>query len=251
MNNTTHPQRLLLFAFFLALSLFARGQETLLFEDFDDVNPPTLPAGWTEENLSESGNTWVTYAVFSYSPPNCVSVFGNWFNRDAWLFSPSVDLEAGVSYRVSFYYRTSYSPIQMQVKMGTAPSPEDMDTQIWLNNSIQNTTYQEGFAIITPEEDMQVHFSWNVFESANNGSLYMDDVKVEEMEAVPEISLHSTSHNYGTISVNETAETTLGFTNLGGAPLTINAVDVAPPFIRMANPLLPTRLSTPAIMAIA
>ncbi len=192
----------MLLACFLALSVIARGQQTLLFEDFDGVTPPALPAEWVEENLSASGATWVSYGVFSYSPPNCVSVFGNWHSRDAWLYAPPVALEAGVSYRVSFYYRTSYSPIQMQVKMGTGPSHEDMDVQLW-HETIQNTTYQEGFAIITPDEDMTAYFAWNVFDSANNGNLYMDDVKVEEMEAMPEISLHSTSYNFGTISVTK------------------------------------------------
>ena len=206
------------------------AQNTLLFENFDDATPPLLPEGWISENNSGTGTTWVTYSVFSYSPPNCIAVFGDWQPKDEWLISPSVTLDAGVSYRVSFYYRTSFSPQKIRVMMGTEQTSQSMETQIYINESVVNTTYQEGFAIITPVEQKTVHFGWHIFDSQNNGSIYMDDIMVEEMEAVPEISLSKQNHNFGTISVNETAETTVVITNLGGAPLTIAETSVEPPF---------------------
>ncbi|TVR41978.1 MAG: T9SS C-terminal target domain-containing protein [Bacteroidia bacterium] len=213
---------------FCQISLMA--QSTLLFENFDDVSPPVLPEGWIAENNSGTGTTWVTYSVFAYSPPNCVAVFGDWQPKDEWLISPEVSLDAGMSYRVSFYYRTSFSPQKIKVMMGAEQSSQSMQTQLYLNENVVNTTYQEGFAIINTVEQKTVHFGWHIFDSQNNGSIYMDDIKVEEMEAVPEISLSKQNHNFGTISVNETAETTVIITNLGGATLTITETLVEPPF---------------------
>ncbi len=214
----------------LVLSAGLSGQTVLLDENFDGVTPPVLPEGWIAENSSGTGTTWVTYAVFAHSPPNCVAVFGDWQPKDEWLFSPEVSLQEGVSYRLSFYYRTSSTPLQMQVKMGEGASSGEMTTQVFLDDHINHTVHTEGFAIITPDEDMTVHFGWNVYDGGNQGNMYMDDILLVEMEPVPEISLHPQSHNFGTISINETASTSFEITNLGGAPLQITGVETQPPF---------------------
>ena len=206
------------------------GQTILLQEDFDSVTPPTLPEGWVAENASGTGTTWVTYGVFANSPPNCAAVFGDWQPKDEWLFSPEVTMEAGVSYRLGFHYRTSFSPQKIKVMMGNSQESETMVTQIYINENVTNTTYQEGFAIITPDEETSVHFGWHVFDSQNNGSIYLDDILFEEMAAIPEIVVSPGSYNFGTISINETAETTIQVTNLGGAPLVIDQVELNPPF---------------------
>ncbi len=234
--------------YILTLSVVS-GQTILLDENFDSVTPPTLPEGWVAENASGTGTTWVTYGVFSNSPPNCVAVFGDWQPKDEWLFSPAVTLEAGVSYRLSFYYRTSFSPQKISVKMGESQTSEAMDTQVYINESVTNTSYQEGFAIITPDEEVTVHFGWHVFDSQNNGSIYLDDIVLVQMEAIPEIVVSPGSYNFGTISVNETAETTIQVTNLGGAPLVIDQVEANPPFFSSySGTLLPGESDTVGIL---
>ena len=225
------------------------GQTILLHEDFDSVTPPALPEGWVAENTSGTGTTWVTYGVFANSPPNCAAVFGDWQPKDEWLFSPAVALEAGVSYRLSFYYRTSFSPQKIKVMMGDSQTSAAMETQVYINESVTNTTYQEGFSIITPDEEINVHFGWHVFDSQNNGSIYLDDIMLVQMEAIPEIVVSPGSHNFGTISVNETAETTIQVTNLGGAPLVIDQVEVNPPFFASySGTLLPGESDTVDIL---
>ena len=214
----------------LMSAISVQSQNTLLSENFDGVTPPVLPAGWVAENASGTGTTWVTYGVFPNSAPNSVAVFGDGQPKDEWLFSPAVELEAGISYRLSFYYRTSFTPLQMQVKMGTGQSSAQMVTQIFLNENINNTVYTEGFAIITPETDQTVYFGWNVYDGGNQGNMLMDDILLEEMEPVPYISLSPQGHNFGTISTNETAHTTFEVTNLGGAPLIITGLEITEPF---------------------
>ncbi len=217
--------------FFLSLTLQPlQGQNVLLSEDFDGVSPPVLPTGWLAENLSGTGTTWVTYGVFAHSPPNCAAVFGDWQPKDEWLISPAVEMEAGTSYRLSFHYRTSFSPQKLRVMMGSEASADSMESLLYMNQLVNNTTYQEGFAIITPEEDLLVHFGWHVYDSQNNGSIYLDDILLVEMEAVPHISLSPAAHHFGTISVNESAQATLQLANLGGAPLQITSTVVQPPF---------------------
>ncbi|TVQ86891.1 MAG: T9SS C-terminal target domain-containing protein [Bacteroidetes bacterium] len=218
------------FSVFMLLCFSAYSQNILLSENFDGVTPPVLPDSWVAENASGTGTTWVTYGVFPHSPPNSVAVFGDGQPKDEWLFSPAVELEAGISYRLSFYYRTSFTPLQMQVKIGAGQSSEQMETQIFLNQNINNTVYTEGFAIITPESDKTVYFGWNVYDSGNQGNMLMDDILLEEMEALPNINLYPVAHNFGTISVNETAQTTFQITNLGGAQLQITGINIDPPF---------------------
>ncbi len=245
-----------IFRVFIALAFFlflwgseAHGQTILLHEDFDSVTPPILPEGWVAENASGTGTTWVTYGVFANSPPNCAAVFGDWQPKDEWLFSPAVTLEAGVSYRLSFYYRTSFSPQKIKVMMGDSQTSAAMETQVYINESVTNTSYQEGFAIITPDNEISVHVGWHVFDSQNNGSIYLDDITLEQMDAVPQIVVSPSSHNFGTISVNETAETTIQVTNLGGAPLVIDQVEVNPPFFASySGTLLPGESDTVDIL---
>ncbi len=220
---------IILISIFLSLNALY-GQNVLLSENFDLVTPPTLPDGWIAENVSGTGTTWVSYGVFAHSPPNCAAVFGDWQPKDEWLFSPEVSLEADVSYRIGFFYRTSFSPQKMKLMMGAGQSSGEMDTQLFIDEYIVNTTYQEGFSIFTPADDMTVSFGWHVFDSQNNGSIYLDDILIEELPAVPEISVSPGSYSFGTISVNQSAETTIQITNLGGAPLVIAQTEVNPPF---------------------
>ncbi|TVQ08782.1 MAG: T9SS C-terminal target domain-containing protein [Bacteroidetes bacterium] len=231
-QKVMEKSKLLLLGIIIAfiIPVWGYGQTTLLFENFDGVTAPALPEGWIAENTSGSGTTWRTYSVFAYSTPNCVAAFGDWQPKNEWLFSPVVAMEAGVSYRIGFYYRTSFTPLQMQVKMGGGQSSGQMETQIYLNENINHTQYQEGFAIITPQESGDVYFGWNVYDGGNNGNIFMDDISIVQLEAVPLVEITPAAYNFGTISVNETAEASFIIHNLGGAPLVITGINVESPF---------------------
>lgn len=199
-------------------------------ENFDGVTPPVLPDGWIAEDANNSGVTWVTYGVFSYSPPNCVSVFGDGQPKDEWLFTPGLDLSEGVTYRIGFMYRTSYTPLQMEVKWGTGQSSAQMEEQIFVDEDITNTTYIEGSGFFTPDESGIYYFGWHAYDTGNQGNLYVDDIVVEEMVTTPEILLGSYTHDFGIAVVHDTLSFELDIFNIGGADLEITGVDVSHPF---------------------
>ncbi len=199
-------------------------------ENFDGVTPPELPDGWVAEDANNTGVTWVSYGVFSYSLPNCVSVFGDGQPKDDWLFTPALDLVEGVTYRVGFMYRTSFTPLQMEVKWGTGQSSGQMEEQIFVNENITNTTYTEGSAFFTPEESGTYYFGWHAYDNGNQGNMYMDDIVIEEMVPTPEILLETYTHDFGIAVVHDTLSFELEIFNIGGAELEITGVDVSHPF---------------------
>lgn len=241
---------ILVMSFMLALSAVnpERNYEVPFFENFDEAVPPELPENWHAENTSDTGVTWVTYPVFPYSPPNCVSVFGDGQPKNEWLFSPGIVMDYGTSYRISFFYRTSFTPLQMQLKWGTAQSSEEMIALLFSDLEINNTVYTEGSVIFTPQETGIYYFGWHVFDNGNQGNIYLDDISIVGLDPLPYISLTPPHFNFGTVSVNESASTSVMITNEGGSELTVESVVVAPPFEATLNAVLPPGFSEEMII---
>ncbi|HSN77793.1 MAG TPA: choice-of-anchor J domain-containing protein, partial [Anaerolineae bacterium] len=100
---------------------------------------------------------------------------------DDWFFSPPLQLSAGTTYGVEFYYRAlrSYRSEQMEVFWGTAPSPAGMTGgQIWSSPGFTNTDYAGALTTaVTPATAGVYYIGWHA-TSPNGEGIHVDDVGV-------------------------------------------------------------------------
>jgi hypothetical protein len=75
-------------------------------EDFDNVTPPALPAGWSSSQTG-AGQPWVTGAAVSDTAPNSAVAFEGTAVADEVLVSPSIAI-ATASAQLTFANRWSY-----------------------------------------------------------------------------------------------------------------------------------------------
>jgi hypothetical protein len=144
----------------------------------------SLPCGWSVQNANNDGNTWALGTASPRSAPNNVAYIYNATNAaNDWLFSAPLQLTAGQSYRVRFWYRARSASYveQMEVKWGNAANATAMTSPaIFSNTNIVNTTYAEGTTIaFTPTSSGIYHVGFRVFSAADKYDLYLDDVTIE------------------------------------------------------------------------
>jgi hypothetical protein len=136
----------------LLLAAYSHGQECEPGEiqlDFESVTLPSLPSCTTAIN-NGSGNSWVT----SNNPgngfeSNTLQYTANGNDADAWFFTPGIEIEANVHYRVSYRYGNNSNTLSesLTVTLGNAPTIAAASTFASHNGitggtpSLQNITF--------------------------------------------------------------------------------------------------------------
>ncbi len=129
-------------------------------ENFDGVSAPALPNCFIVENRN-SGSTWVNTNLgassFSpYSSPNAI-VFASQsaIAGDDWLYTPALNLQAGVNYRMQFIYKALFAGFNntLEIKYGMASVATAMTSAaVYINNAIGNTGFQQAsFTYTVPQ----------------------------------------------------------------------------------------------------
>lgn len=149
-------------------------------ENFDSYVPPLLPAGWTVEDLNGDGYYWQNYDYYmgiSYNPYEAMN---------DWFFTPGINLTAGVTYRLSFYYAAEDQdfPEKLEVKIGLGNNAAAMTSEaIFSNTNITNTSFEEAVCEITPSTTDIYYIGWHGFSAADRYYLYVDDIEFEMVNA--------------------------------------------------------------------
>jgi len=149
-------------------------------QGFDGYYPPGLPAGWAAVDVNEDGNAW-------YMGDNeLVIEYNSNEDMDDWIFSPGVNLTAGATYQIRFFYRAESSnyPEKLELKYGTEKSVAGMTSQpMFYNTNITNAWYEEAVCDITPAATGVYYFGWHGFSDADMYNLYIDDISVIMVDA--------------------------------------------------------------------
>jgi hypothetical protein len=151
-------------------------------ESLDNFTPPTTGC-LTQTNNNNDAITWGTSPSNPRSAPNSMYITKNATQpMNDWFYTPALELQGGITYLVSFWYRGS-SPAyteKLEVKWGSAPIPGSMMINpIWSNSSIQTQTYTLGTATFTPDADGNYYIGWHGYSEANMGSIYVDDITLD------------------------------------------------------------------------
>lgn len=149
-------------------------------QDFPGYYPPGMPTGWVAVDVNGDGNTW-------YVADNELMVeYNSNEDMDDWVFSPGVNLTAGVTYQLKFYYRAqnSFFPEKLELKYGTEKSVAGMTSApLFYDDNITNTWSEEAVCEITPSVSGVYYFGWHGFSDADMYYLYIDDIEMEMIEA--------------------------------------------------------------------
>jgi hypothetical protein len=172
------------------------------FEDFDDVEPPALPAGWTVENSNDDHRYWLTTNTNNYSPPNAIHcLWNNDLPADDWFFTPPLLLIAGYTYDLSFMFR-SYSANyyeNLKVQLGSAPHSSAMTGEIIFDQqNFNHNFYQQGNASFSVAETGVYYLGWHKYSIAYQWGVYVDDILIEVTElelAVPLVTIEIAAGN--------------------------------------------------------
>jgi hypothetical protein len=179
-------------------------------QNFDGVTGPALPAGWSVLDGNSDTYKWTNTASNPKSSPNAMKAVYNPNTTTAmndWFFSPGVNLQAGVTYEITFYYRAESAsfPEKLEVKWGPSANVAGMTSgAIFTNTNILNITYSKGTATFTPVSAGVYYIGWHGFSDADQFNLYVDDIMVR---------VNPDATNTQTIAANNT--TLFTFTGTG------------------------------------
>lgn len=141
--------------------------------------------GWTVADANNDGRKWAVSTTFSRSEPNNFTYFASPTNAaNDWLFSPGLQLQEGVNYRVRFWQRVrtaSNISENLEVKWGASATPAGMTSSaIYTGVGLTNAEYiQRTTSYFTPTESGIYYVGFRAFSAANQWDLIIDDVTFE------------------------------------------------------------------------
>src|SRR5690625_744628 len=151
------------------------------FQDFEDVDIPNIPLCGSIETIS--GNDWITAFDEHSDSYNQQLVYSSDFMSDAnaWYFTREIELEAGITYQISYDYGNVNSSFieKLKVSMGESNSADDMTVEladhpnIYLGGKVNNVVY---FSV---ENDGTYYFGFNAYSSPMGLNLFLDNISID------------------------------------------------------------------------
>ncbi|WP_041329443.1 T9SS type A sorting domain-containing protein [Saprospira grandis] len=166
---------------------FVSGGQDILFANFDSLAFP--PGGWLALNNSASGNPWVRTTIAPYSGTGAAYVNSSNDVEDAWLFTPTLNLVTGHTYRISFFAKADNctpppcDPAQINVYMGQGQSisAQQAGTQIG-DTSIHQTFYNPySFDYLHTGVTGGFNFALQNASGIDAQGITLDDIKIEDL----------------------------------------------------------------------
>lgn len=154
-------------------------------EGFEGESFP--PTGWTVLNVNADPKTWVSattapntgtkHAAYSYSTT---------LPANDWLVTPGVNLTAGKTYRVAYYYRARSASFaeNLKVAIGSMPVADSLYTVLADHPGIVALTYQLGNAVFTAPATGFYYIGFHAYSPADRWDLWLDDVAIVEVPPV-------------------------------------------------------------------
>jgi hypothetical protein len=189
-------------------------------ENFDGVAAPTVPTCTKVEEFFDQYK-WSTATGIERSSPNSLYHPFNFSSPfDDWFFTAALQLTAGRTYQLSFYFREQAAGYidALEIKMGRYAQGDSMTSApIYVNTNINNTTYQLATVTFTvPATGVYYLGLHSIFDYQSRG-LSVDDFGINEM--TPDLFISNQSLSAATAATSEviTANFTLNNQGLNNA----------------------------------
>lgn len=150
-------------------------------ENFDGVNVPELPCGWLIDNVNGDFYTWETSNFESYSAPNSLSIYTNFFEAmNDWAFTPQLNLVGGQTYHLTFAFRVESASYfeKLKVMLGSAQTSTSM-SQLLFDSTFNNISFEMTSINFTPITTGGYHLGFHGYSDADTWRIFIDDVMVD------------------------------------------------------------------------
>ncbi|ALM49971.1 hypothetical protein AMR72_14310 [Flavobacterium psychrophilum] len=169
--------------------------------DFETATVPAAPS-CTIISAATTGNNWVTATnPGSGFTSNALAYTGTDATANAWLFTNGIQLTEGTRYKISYKYGNGNTATteNLKVTIGTNPNAEwvteDLATHAGITGATQLSHTVEYFTV---ETSGVYYFGFNAYSAPSQGSLFVDDFLIEEIDCGEPTNL----------SVNDVTDTT-------------------------------------------
>jgi hypothetical protein len=157
---------------------FYAGDYFMGFEPGEDYSK------WVVVDVNSDGRTWEPgYNSATYARTGSRSA--RFFNNSAmagndYLFTECFTLDAGVAYKVEFWYRVESATYPQNIRLvaATGVTPATVTDTIVDVSMFTNTTYQLASGIFTAPTTGVYHFGWHAYSPAANWYSYIDDINI-------------------------------------------------------------------------
>lgn len=158
---------------------------------FEDAVPPALFCGMSisNDNYPPDVKQWETSSTAPKSGNNHMAIDANADGispKDDWFYTAPLNLQAGRLYRLSFWYRgTNVSNTErLEIFSGNSPDVATMmlSSSIYTKTNIQNVAYVlDSTSNFLPAFSGTYYFGFHAYSTANQASLYIDEIRVKEV----------------------------------------------------------------------
>lgn len=131
--------------------------------------------GWTIIDANEDGKSWTVYG-------NEIRVsYNSNMDMDDWLITPPLKLEAGKVYMLNFSSRAQSAtfPERLEVKFGTAATPQALSTTLLEPTDITSNVAKEFVCKLAPAADGIYYVGFHGMSDADEFYLYLSNITVE------------------------------------------------------------------------
>ncbi len=150
-------------------------------QNFDAAIVPYMPSCMSFIDVN-GGNTWTTDSVGALSNPKVMvyqphaTLPGN-----DWAFTAGLNLIGNFAYELSFYYKSGNGAKteKLEVKYGSTGTVAAMTNLLYTNNFISQTSYQLVTIRFKPTTTGVYYIGFHEMSLANQGSLYIDNIKID------------------------------------------------------------------------
>ena len=153
---------------------------TMGFEDGEDLSM------WSIEDVNGDDTTWtiLNSSQYAHSGSNFAGIVYNPnLAMDDYLYTKCLDLVAGNTYELSFWYRVmdyngTVYPEKLEVKYGTDAEHTAMTNSIVDLGTIDNTTYMQSTNTFTPNQTGTYYIGFHGYSDADEFYIFIDDINI-------------------------------------------------------------------------
>ncbi len=157
------------------------GTFSMGFEDDEDFSD------WLIEDLNNDNITWelIEDNQYSHSGDNSFGYFSNGSSSQSndWLISPCFNLQAGVNYNISFYYknRATVFPEKLKLSLGNSQSGTAMSQDIIDLGTIDNSEYLQAENTFSVSTSGEYYFGWHAYGDPDQFGMHIDDIEIYQI----------------------------------------------------------------------
>ncbi len=220
------------------VALSGEGMESTITElpheeDFDDVEAPALPLGWTaivdNPDYADAAVLTLTTNAPNSSPNHVQLLSNNYEDQNVMLISPPID-DLNTT-RVRFYAKCNLATNVPDLIVGTMSDPSDVSTfnpLMVITGDEDFSTSHQMFTVALLDAGDDKHIAFRHGGTPNfNRSIFIDDIVIEVIPDEPLLVITPDEHLFDAQQIG-TATNPVEFEllNDGGGILTLTAADI-------------------------